>query len=154
MKKREKINFSLLLFIKKDKRGTILVENIIFIILNLLFLTVLVLFLVKQGSGAIVLEESYSKQIALIVDSARPVMLIKLDMEKGQNIAEDNGIDFNDVVNIDNNIVTIRLGKNKGYSYSFFNDVEVVSYAEIDDKTGKYTGMYVFTINKKVIENE
>ncbi len=38
------------------KRGAILVENVVFLILNLLFLSILVLFLVKQGSGATVLE--------------------------------------------------------------------------------------------------
>ena len=66
-----------------EKRGTVLVENVIFIILNLLFLSILVLFLVKQGSGAIVLEQAYSKQISILIDSAKPPMEIQLDMEKG-----------------------------------------------------------------------
>jgi hypothetical protein len=136
------------------KRGTILVENIIFIILNLIFLAVLVLFLVKQGSGAIVLEQTYSKQIVVLVDSAKPVMLMKIDMEKGKDLAKKNGIDFNDVVKIDGNIVTVRLSEKGGYTYSFFNDVDVGHYPETDDKTGKYTGMYILTINKKAAENE
>jgi len=136
------------------KKGTILVENIIFIILNLLFLTVLVLFLVKQGSGAIVLEQAYSKQIAMLADSAKPIMLIKMDMDKGKTIAEKNGINFNDVVKIDGNIVTVKLSEKGGYSYAFFNDVDVGHYAEKDDKTGKYTGIYILTINKKVAQNE
>ncbi|GAJ02310.1 unnamed protein product [marine sediment metagenome] len=51
------------------KRGTILAENIIFITLNILFLVILILFIWKQGAGAIVLEQSYAKQIALLVDS-------------------------------------------------------------------------------------
>ena len=135
------------------KRGTILVENVIFIILNLLFLSVLVLFLVKQGSGAIVLEQTYSKQIAMVADSAKPVMLIKMDMEKGKKIAEENGIGFNEVVKIDGNTVTVKLTEKGGYSYAFFNDVEVSSYADKDEK-GDYTGMYVFTINKKETQDE
>jgi hypothetical protein len=135
------------------KKGTILVENIIFIILNLLFLSVLVLFLIKQGSGAIVFEQAYSKQIAMLVDSAKPIMLIKIDMEKGKNLAGNNGINFNDVVKIDGNIVTVKLSEKGGYSYAFFNDVDVSSYADRDEK-GKYTGMYVLTINKKEIKNE
>jgi hypothetical protein len=135
------------------KRGTILVENIIFIILNLIFLAILVLFLIEQGSGAIVLEQAYSKQIAMLVDSAKPVMLIKMDMEKGEGIAEKNGIDFNDIVKIDGNIVRVKLSKDGGYSYAFFNDVDVSSYADRDNE-GKYTGMYVFTINKKGAGNE
>jgi len=134
------------------KKGTILVENIIFIILNLIFLTVLVVFLIQQGSGAIVLEQGYSKQIAMFADSAKPVMLLKIDMEKGKKIAEKNGINFNDVVKINENIIRVKLDEGSGYSYAFFNDVDVFAYADRDEK-GEYTGMYVLTINEKV-ENE
>lgn len=135
------------------KKGTILVENIIFIILNLLFLTVLVLFLVKQGSGTIVLEEAYAKQIAMIADSAKPVMLIKIDMEKGMKLAEDNGVNFESVVSVDENIVRVKLSEKGGYSYAFFNDVDVSAYAD-KAENGDYTGLYVLTINKKGAENE
>lgn len=130
------------------KRGTILVENIVFIILNLLFLSLLVLFLIKQGSGAIVLEQTYSKQISMLVDSAKPVMVIKLDMSKASKLAEDNNIDFNDSVKITGNEVRVKLSEKSGYSYSFFNDVHVSSYAVKDGK-GKYTGLYVFIVTKK-----
>lgn len=144
MKKREKVNFSRLLFMKKDKKGTILVENIIFIILNMIFLIVLILFLVRQGSGIIVLEETYAKQIAMVVDASQPVMLIKMDMEKGLKIAEDNGINFNDIISINGNIVNVDLDGNGGYDYAFFNDVDAKAYADTDDKT-----KYIITINKK-----
>ena len=130
------------------KRGTILVENIVFIILNVLFLSVLVIFLLKQGSGAIVLEQAYSKQIAMLVDSAEPVTVIKLDMEKGLKIAEDRGIDFINVVKITNNAVTVRLSEKGGYTYSFFNDV-IVTPSALKDEKGEYTGMYMFTVREK-----
>ena len=64
------------------KRGTILVENVIFIILNLLFLIILILFIAKQGSGAIIVEQSYAKQIALLIDSAKPISIIELNMDQ------------------------------------------------------------------------
>lgn len=128
------------------KRGTILVENIIFIVLNLVFLTILIIFIAKQGSGAIVLEQSYAKQIALLVDSAKPVMIIKLNMDKAQKLADKNEMDFKDVVKINDNIVTVKLSDRGGYSYSFFNDVDVgVPYPEGEN--------YIFTISEKV-ENE
>jgi hypothetical protein len=130
------------------KRGTILVENVVFIILNLLFLSILILFLLKQGSGAIVLEQAYSKQIAMLVDSAKPVMVIRLDMEKAKKLAESNEIDFSNAVRIKGNAVTVKLSKKGGYTYSFFNDVKVSSYASKDDK-GEFTGMYVFKIEEK-----
>ncbi len=106
------------------KRGTILVENIIFIILNLLFLSILALFLVKQGSGIILLEESYAKQVALLIDSAEPGMTLKINMDKAKKISDENGIDFGDVVKVNENIVTVKLSKDSSYSYAFFNNVE------------------------------
>ena len=108
-----------------EKRGTILVENIIFIILNLLFLSILILFLIKQGSGAVLLEQSYAKQIALLIDAGEPGMIMKINMDKAKKLADKNGIDFEEVVKINENIVTIKLSEKSGYSYSFFNDVEV-----------------------------
>lgn len=131
-----------------NKRGTILVENIVFIILNLLFLSILVLFLLRQGNGVSVLEESHSKQIALLIDSAKPGMTIKLDMEKAKKIAEDRGVDFSQAVKITGNIVTVKLSKDSKYEYSFFNDVLVTSSAQKDSK-GKYTGMYIFVVKDR-----
>jgi hypothetical protein len=133
---------------KIKKKGTILVENIVFIILNLLFLVVLVLFLIKQGSGAVVLEQTYSKQIAMLVDSAKPGMIIKMDMEKGKELAEGNGIKFNEAVRISDNTVRVKLSAKGGYTYSFFNDVNVAASA-LQDEKGEYTGMYMFTISGK-----
>ncbi len=107
------------------KRGEILVENIIFIVLNLIFLTILILFIARQGAGAIVLEQSYAKEIALMIDSSKPVMTLRLDMKEARELADKNGIEFKDVVKINKNLVTIKLSKDSGYSYSFFNDVQV-----------------------------
>jgi len=130
------------------KRGTILIENVVFIILNVLFLSILILFLMRQGSGAIVLEQAYSKQIAMIVDSARSGMVIEMDMEKGKKLAEDNGVDFSNSVRITGNIVAVRLSSKGGYTYAFFNNVNVDSRALKDEK-GKYSGMYRFTITER-----
>lgn len=129
------------------KKGEILVENIVFILLNLVFLAALTFFLLRQGSGAVVLEQSYAKEIAMLVDSAKPNMLIRLDMEKGMKLAEKNGIDFNDVVKIQGNIVRVKLSEQGGYTYSFFNDVDAVPYA--DDENNEYNGLYVLTIGGK-----
>jgi len=63
-----------------NKRGEILVENLIFIILNLAFVVIMVLFLLKQGSGATIMENTYSKQIALMIDVAKPGMLLKINL--------------------------------------------------------------------------
>lgn len=116
---------------KRGKRGVILVENVIFIILNLMFIVILALFIFKQGSGAIVLEQSYAKNIALLIDSAKPVSELKLNMEDAMDLAEKNGVGRDEIVRIEGNLVIIKLAKNSGYQYSFFNNVDATAYPDL-----------------------
>ena len=113
---------------KRGKKGNILTENIIFIVLNLAFITILLLFLFSKTSGTAVLEEKYAKQIALMIDAAEPGMIIHLNMEDTIEKAVENKINPSNSVSITGNVVTIKLsekGSNPKSSYSFFNDVEV-----------------------------
>jgi len=134
------------MFKKRNKKAAILMENVIFIILNILFLAILILFLLKQGQGAILLEQSYAKQIALLIDSAKPGMTIILDMSKAKDLAEKNNIEFKDIVTKIDNIITVKLSEKGGYSYSYFNDVDVSLYP---DKTNpEDITSYVIKINE------
>ena len=128
----------------KNKKATLLVENIIFIVLNLLFLTILIIFIVSKVGGAAVLEEKYAKQIALIIDSAKPGMEIHLNMEDAIEKAKDENWDEK-IVSIDGNIVTVRLREKGGYSYSFFNNVDAGN-PYLDTTNNKE---YVFFIYEK-----
>jgi len=132
----------------ENKKGDILIENVLFIVLNVIFISILILFLFKQSSGAALLEQTYSKQIALMIDSAKPAMEIKLNMEKAQKIAEKNKIDFKEAVSITGNVVNVKLSQKTGYEYSFFNNVETKAFPETNSKN-EYTGIYIFTINQK-----
>lgn len=125
-----------------NKQGEILVENIIFILLNLVFLTILILFIARQGEGIIVTEESYAKEIALMIDAAQPGMTLHFDVKDARGLAEKNGIDFENIITIDKNVVSVKLSKNSGYSYSFFNDVKVSE--PYPDATNKF--MYIIKI--------
>lgn len=131
-----------------NKRGELLVENVVFIILNVVFLSIIILFLIKQASSGAVLEETYSKRIALIADYAKPEMIIKVDMEKGLNVAKDNGIEFSNSVKVDGNVVFVKLTDEGGYSYSFFNDVLLCVYPDRDSENNEYNGLYVLTISE------
>ena len=139
--------------ISRNKKGQILIENVIFIILNLIFLSIIILFLNRQATGEVVLEESYAKEIALMADYAKPEMIIKIDMEKGMKIVEDNGLDFADAVKIDNdnNLIYVKIRDKGGYSYSFFNEVNLNAYPDVEN--GEYTGLYVLTVTPKEVSN-
>lgn len=128
----------------RNKKGDILMENLIFIILNIVFLGILILFLINQGNGVIFLERSSAKQISLLIDASPPNSVLKLNFEKPMEIAKDNGIAMEDIIKIDNekNVVTISLKEKSSYSYHFFNDVEVDSYPN--------SIYYIITIEEKI----
>lgn len=132
-----------------QKKGEILVENIIFIVLNLLFISILVVFLINQTSGTAALGDTYSKNIALLIDSARPGMSITVDMQNALKLAEKNGVDFSKILSIKGNYVTVDLSGKGGKSYHFFNNINVSTVRAEKDTSQKYTGYYFFSFSKK-----
>ncbi len=97
-------------------------------------------------TNAAVLEEVAAKQIALMIDSAKPGMKMHLNMERAiekakKELGEDK---IDEIVKINDNIVTVKLRDNGEYSYSFFNDIDASAYL---DKTNNKE--YVFVINEK-----
>jgi hypothetical protein len=131
-----------LTLLPRNRSGTILIENVIFIVLNILFLIILILFLYRQGNGAVVLEQSYAKNIALLIDSAKPITEMKLNMDDAFTLAEKNGVKPENIVKINGNIITIRLSDKGGYQYSFFNNVDVTTYPDISPNKN-----YIIKIN-------
>jgi len=132
---------------KTGKRGNILTENIIFIVLNLAFLTILLLFLFSKTGSVAVLEEKYAKQIALMIDAAEPGMIINFNMKDAIEKAVEEGRNPANIVLINENVVTVKLsekGSNPESSYSFFNDVQI--NANLDTTNNKE---YFLVINKK-----
>ena len=108
-----------------QRKGEILLENIIFIVITLVFLSILILFIYKQSSGVSHLEQSYAKQIALFIDSAKPGTSVFLDMHE---ISKEKWFseNFGDSVFINKNIVNVKFSEKGGYSYSFFNNVKPI----------------------------
>lgn len=134
---------------RRGKRGEILVEDIIFFVLNIAFLAILAIFLINQGSGVTLLEDSYSKQTALIIDSARPGMIVKINFENAKEVSDNNGIPFSDILLIKGQYVTVKLTEDSGKSYHFFNDLNITSYP---DKSPGYEGFYILTFSRKNVE--
>jgi len=125
----------------KNKRG-MLTQDVMAIVLTLIFFAVVEGFIFLQGNGAIVLEQSYAKNIALLIDSAKPITEMKLNMEDAFKLAKRNGIAREDIVKIENNLVTVKLSNTGGYGYSFFNTVDVTTYPDLISENN-----YVIQIN-------
>lgn len=127
------------------KKGELLIENVIFIILNLIFISIMIVFIANQSSSSAVLEEVYSKKVALLVDGSKPGTIIQINM---RDILKEKGFEkFENIFSFENNKVNVNIGSQGGYSYHYFNSVEVNAYPALDD-SGDYSGMYVITINE------
>ncbi len=116
------------------KKGSILTENVIFIILNLAFLAILLLFVFLKSSPTHVLEETTAKQIALLIDASKPDTEIKLNVKEAIGRAKSNGVEDREAIEIDgnNNLVIVKLSEKSYYDYCFFNDVDV-AYSIVGD---------------------
>lgn len=135
---------------KKKRRGELLVENIIFIVLNLAFLSILVVFLMNQGSSGTLLEDAYSKNIALLIDSARPGSIMKINMNDGFEISKKEKFDFSQVVKIKDRRVVVNLDGKEGKEYDFFTDYFARACPDTNEKN-EYNGYYIITVSKNEI---
>ena len=110
----------------KNKKGVENVaEQVIYLLVALVFFVFLLFFVNRTGSGALFLEQVYAKEIGLLIDQAKPGTLIYVDISDGYKIAKDNNLALGDIVKINKNEVVIRLSQSKGYSFKFFSDLKI-----------------------------
>tara|TARA_Y100000310_G_scaffold343846_1_gene453459 strand:- start:1802 stop:2185 length:384 start_codon:yes stop_codon:yes gene_type:complete len=113
-----------------NKKADVLHENVIFIILNVVFFSVMILFIYLQGSSIHLMEEGTAKQIALIIDTSKPETVLEINLRGFFNKAEKNGISKERAVKIDNekNIVTIKGDEDSFYEYGYFNEEVTINW--------------------------
>ena len=109
------------------KADTLILEQVIFIILNIIFIASLMYFVYDVGNRGFIYEEGYAKQIALMIDSAEPGTAILVDLSKAIDIAMKNKNNLENIISLDkkNNRVLVALGKNRGYGYQYFSDYDI-----------------------------
>lgn len=100
-------------------------ENVIFVVVNLIFFIMLMLFIFRAGTGAYFFEQYYAKQIATLVDDAKPGTNIALDATDAYDTAKKNNIDFKNIVRAENNTIIVQLAKGRYYQHPFYNNVSL-----------------------------
>ena len=110
-----------------NNKASILHENIIFIVLNLIFLVMMILFIQMKGSAIHIAEEETAKQIALVIDAAKPGTQLEINLADFFKKAEENGIrkDKSVFINNEQNIVVVKGSSDTFYDYSYFNNVNI-----------------------------
>jgi len=110
-----------------DKKADILHETVIFVVLNLLFFGIIIGFIYLQSSPLHLQEQQVSKQIALLIDSAKPGTEVELYLKDFFERTADSGIKKERRIVIDNieNRVIVKGDENSSYDYGFFNNINV-----------------------------
>ncbi|MEM4325742.1 MAG: hypothetical protein QXU40_00365 [Candidatus Pacearchaeota archaeon] len=113
--------------LKNKKRGEeVIYPHIIFVILNLIFFSTLLIFVNLSSKGALLYEKFYAKQIALLIDMAEPETNISIDFKEGIKLSRKNGLSLDgDVIKINSNEVTVKLSNTGGYSVKFFSASDI-----------------------------
>lgn len=107
---------------KIGKRG-ILRENIVFLILQVAFLSLMLLGVLLIGTGTSTYESIYARQIALAIDEAKPNTNIDIDISKLYEVAEKNKF-TGKIIEIDetNHQVIVQLMTGVGHKFGYFSD--------------------------------
>jgi len=86
----------------------------------------------RVGTGDTGLEQVYAKKIALLIDTAKPETKIILNITELIDAEEKNK--YKTEINIENNIVNVKVVNGKGYSYKYFSDNNVFRTINRDKK--------------------
>jgi hypothetical protein len=111
---------------KENKKGdSLLISHVIFIIISIVFFVILINYVANAASQYSIKEQIYSKQIALLIDKAKPGTTIELDISF---ILDNTEYEGSDLIKIDNQnkLVIVKLRDKGGYSYVFFNSNNIL----------------------------
>jgi len=104
-----------------NKKG-VLIGEVIFIILNLAFFSLLILGTRNLVGGANMKEKVLAKEIALFINAAKPGTTIEINIADYKKIADNNKII--EFIKIENNKVKVTLA-GEGFSYPFVSTYKV-----------------------------
>lgn len=101
-----------------------------FVILNVVFLSFLIIFLTMAMTGNGLNEKIYAKKICLAIDSMKPGTEIALYLPKLFDIAQRNN--FNgEIVSIDysKGTINVKVADDEGYTFNYFTKLDAGSFS-------------------------
>tara|TARA_Y100000310_G_scaffold138173_1_gene137066 strand:- start:1854 stop:2336 length:483 start_codon:yes stop_codon:yes gene_type:complete len=146
-------------FLLKDKKGMeILHGAIIFIILNIVFFASLFIFVGVKSTGSGTYEQIYAKQIALLIDQAKPGTEIDIDISRLYTIADKNkyypsGTKGLVEIRPEKNEVNVKLTyQGEGYSFKHFNGADII-WEEVSNDISLF-GTSLHVLHIEVVAND
>jgi len=114
-----------------NKASQTLKDNLIYLVLLLLFLLADGYFVWSQFSGSSTWADYHAKETSRIINLASPGDNVTLDIHKATVVAQKNGLrDFQkEIFQVDNpnNGLCFKLSLGRKTCYHFFNDVDIIN---------------------------
>jgi hypothetical protein len=114
----------------RKAQSEILNDNVIFLIILIVFFGAMLYFALNQASGGAIWADFYSKEIVRQINFARPGDAISLDIQKATEIAQAKGqTTFSSIFEFNNaeNEVCVSLSPNRKTCFSYFNQVDIIN---------------------------
>ena len=115
---------------KKAKFGDILMNNITYLLILIVFFIGMLYFVYSTANGSSVWSDFYAKEITKVIDSSRPGDYVSIDVRRATEIAAKNKVKFEDIFSFDNakNEICVQLSSGRKSCFNYFNDVKVENY--------------------------
>ena len=99
-------------------------SKVAFIVLNVIFFSMLFFSVSRVAKGATLAEQTYAKQIALLIDQAKPGTSLEIDISELCSLADRRSFERDNTVKIDyaEKKVIVKVSEGRGYSFNFFSN--------------------------------
>ncbi|MBI2629819.1 hypothetical protein HYW76_01835 [Candidatus Pacearchaeota archaeon] len=109
-----------------QKRASLVLSEVIFILLNLIFFIGMFYFIYRVGSSDNLYEQQFAKRIAILIDQGKTGTSIEIDISDMMKRAEKNKFNGKIIeVDKDKNKVKAKVNTISGYAVDFFSDAKV-----------------------------
>lgn len=114
---------------KKGDLGKLLKDNVIYLILIVLFFSGMMYFVLKQRDGAKIWESYYASEIGRIIDMSKPGDEMRIDAQKAVEIAMSRGVSSSAIFSFDNakNELSVKLSPDGATGFLYYNNVDVIN---------------------------
>jgi hypothetical protein len=139
------------------KASSLLMENIMYLIILIFFVSMIMGFLWTRSNSAALWEDFYAKELARTLNSGEAGDSLRINVHKGTVIAKRSGIDVQEasnmfIFNAKDKKVCVTLSKGGGRCYPYFNNVAVTN---VSIELGVPTNFLTFKIEGTgEVENE
>jgi hypothetical protein len=141
-----------MIFIINRRGFGITLETVMYILLFLVFFLGMFWYVTGQQDGAALWEDFYAMEIAFLINNLEPGTEVKLDVSEISRIAVENEKEIKrEMIQVDNveNTVRVSLGKGKGSTFRFFNDVDILEPGVELFSGGPNTNQFIFKVGEK-----